>query len=138
MPPTQVACQKCHMPITYRGADLAFKIANIEDNTFPRVPDTGPSTRLPDSDLTLAQRQPYGRHQLNGINLFVLEMFDQFRTDLGLFKVDPESAVIYKRPDIGAEDRGGGRRASSANGHCHGGSHVSIDWSHHAQCERNG
>jgi hypothetical protein len=88
-PPTQVACQKCHMPIAYRGTDLAFKIANIEDNTFPRVPDTGPSTRLPDSDLTLAQRQPYGRHQLNGINLFVLEMFDQFRTDLGLFKVDP-------------------------------------------------
>jgi hypothetical protein len=26
---------------------------------------------------------------LNGINLFVLEMFDQFRKDLGLFKIDP-------------------------------------------------
>ena len=82
-------CQQCHMPKTYRGADLSFKIANIEDNTFPQVPDIGPSTRLPDSDLTLPVRNPYGRHQLNGINLFVLEMFDQFRKDLGLFKVDP-------------------------------------------------
>jgi hypothetical protein len=34
-------------------------------------------------------RGDYGRHMLNGINVFVLEMFDQFRKDLGLFKVDP-------------------------------------------------
>jgi hypothetical protein len=84
-----VSCQNCHMPANYRGADLAFKIANIEDNTFPRVPETGPSTRLPDAMLTMPERTPYGRHQLNGINLFVLEMFAQFRKDLGLFKVDP-------------------------------------------------
>jgi hypothetical protein len=83
------ACQECHMPETYRDANLRFKIANIEDDTFPRVPAIGPSTRLPDDLLTLPQRGDYGRHQLNGINLFVLEMFDQFRKDLGLFKVDP-------------------------------------------------
>jgi hypothetical protein len=82
-------CQQCHLPDTYRGTDLSFKIANIEDNTFPPVPGEGPSTRLPDSALTVPVRNSYGRHQLNGINLFVLEMFDQFRTDLGLFKVDP-------------------------------------------------
>ncbi len=87
--PGDQPCQQCHMPGTYRGADLSFKIANIEDNTFPPVPDVGPSTRLPDSDLAMPVRNPYGRHQLNGINLFVLEMFDQFRKDLGLFKVDP-------------------------------------------------
>lgn len=84
-----VSCQNCHMPANYRGADLTFKIANIEDNTFPRVPETGPSTRLPDDVLSMQERTPFGRHQLNGINLFVLEMFDQFRKDLGLFKVDP-------------------------------------------------
>ncbi len=83
------ACQNCHMPENYRDANLQFKIANIEDNTFPRVPPIGPSTRLPDDLLELPQRSNYGRHQLNGINLFVLEMFDQFRRDLGLFKVDP-------------------------------------------------
>ena len=84
-----VPCQTCHMPDTYHGNTLQFKIANIEDSTFPRVPDTGPSTRLPDADLMLEERSPYSRHQLLGINLFALEMFDQFRTDLGLFKVDP-------------------------------------------------
>jgi hypothetical protein len=29
------------------------------------------------------------RHQLLGINLFALEMFDQFRAEFGLFKFDP-------------------------------------------------
>ena len=84
-----VPCQRCHMPTDYQGNALEFAIANIEDNTFPQVPETGPSTRLPDADLMLETRSPYGRHQLLGINVFALELFDQFRTDLGLFKVDP-------------------------------------------------
>jgi len=84
-----IPCQQCHMPDSYGGDALKFKIANIEDSTFPEVPQTGPSTRLPDNELTLQSRTPYGRHQLLGINLFVLEMFDQFRTALGLFKYDP-------------------------------------------------
>jgi hypothetical protein len=88
-PPNQIACQACHMPTDYHGDSLQFKIANIEDDTFPPVPQNGPSTRVPDSDLTLTERSKYGRHQLNGINLFVLEMFDQFRKDLGLFKANP-------------------------------------------------
>ena len=88
-PSTQITCQDCHMPTDYHGANLEFKIANIEDDTFPAVPQIGPSTRAADSDLALAVRSDYSRHQLNGINLFVLEMFDQFRRDLGLFKVDP-------------------------------------------------
>jgi len=90
LPPTnQITCQDCHMPTNYQGVDLALKIANIEDDTFPAVPGLGPSTRAPDSELELPIRGEYSRHQLNGINLFVLEMFDQFRRDLGLFKVDP-------------------------------------------------
>jgi hypothetical protein len=84
-----VPCEQCHMPNDYQGDQLHFKIANIEDDTFPAVPETGPSTRLPDADLMLQERTPYRRHQLLGINLFALEMFDQFRTDLGLFKNDP-------------------------------------------------
>ncbi|HKN01335.1 MAG TPA: hypothetical protein VJX23_12530 [Candidatus Binataceae bacterium] len=84
-----VPCQTCHMPDTYQGNSLQFKIANIEDNTFPAIPATGPSTRLPDADLILETRSPYLRHQLLGINVFALEMFDQFRADLGLFKIDP-------------------------------------------------
>ncbi len=84
-----IPCQQCHMPDSYQDNPLQFKIANIEDNTFPAVPDQGPSTRLPDDDLILEARSPYRRHQLLGINLFALEMFDQFRADLGLFQFDP-------------------------------------------------
>jgi hypothetical protein len=84
-----IPCQQCHMPDSYQDNPLQFKIANIEDNTFPAVPDHGPSTRLPDDDLILEARSPYRRHQLLGINLFALEMFDQFRADLGLFQFDP-------------------------------------------------
>ncbi len=84
-----IPCQQCHMPDSYQGNPLQFKIANIEDDTFPAVPDHGPSTRLPDADLIMEARTPYRRHQLLGINLFALEMFDQFRADLGLFKFDP-------------------------------------------------
>jgi hypothetical protein len=88
-PPNQVTCQDCHMPTDYHGTSLEFKIANIEDDTFPAVPGIGPSTRAPDSELAIPVRSEYSRHQLNGINLFVLDMFDQFRRDLGLFKVNP-------------------------------------------------
>ena len=83
------ACQDCHMPPQYHGTSLEFKIANIEDDTFPPVPEHGLSTRLPDDLLAMLPRSSYARHALNGINLFVLEMFDQFRKELGLFKVDP-------------------------------------------------
>jgi len=90
-----IPCQNCHMPDAYDGTQLQFKIANIEDDTFPRVPRTGPSTRLPDADLMLQERSPYRRHTLLGINVFALEMFDQFRTDLGLFKVDPNLPATF-------------------------------------------
>lgn len=77
-------CQNCHMPVKYDNVDLAFKIANIEDDTFPSI-----EFRAPDPDITMQVRQPYARHTLSGINLFVLEMFGQFRRDLGLYAQDP-------------------------------------------------
>jgi hypothetical protein len=78
------SCQDCHMPRTYKGQPLSYKIANIEDNTFPAV-----DFRAPDSDITLTTRDTYHRHTLLGINVFALEMFRQFRTELGLYKVNP-------------------------------------------------
>lgn len=82
------SCQDCHMPDNFKGVPLQFPIANIEDSTFPVVPDAGPQTSLPTDQLILQTRDFYPRHQLLGINVFVLEMFDQFRTDLGLYKTD--------------------------------------------------
>ncbi len=84
------SCQSCHMPQTYKGNPLSYKIANIEDNTFPAVP-----TRAPDPDITLVQRDEYHRHALLGINVFALEMFKQFRSELGLYQQDP----MLRSPD---------------------------------------
>jgi len=81
-------CQSCHMPDNFKGAKLEFQVANIEDSTFPRIPEIGIQTSLPADELILQNRTFYARHQLLGINLFALEMFDQFRTDLGLYQQD--------------------------------------------------
>lgn len=78
------SCQSCHMPHDYKGNPLSYKIANIEDNMFPPI-----TTRAPDQDITLVNRDDYHRHALLGINIFALEMFKQFRNELGLYQQDP-------------------------------------------------
>jgi hypothetical protein len=81
-------CQTCHMPDNFKGVKLSFKIANIEDSSFPRIPIEGPITTWPSDELILETRTDYRRHQLAGVNLFAMEMFDQFRADLGLYSQD--------------------------------------------------
>ena len=64
---------------------LAFNIANIEDNTFP--PEL---FRAPDDQIQLTKRAPLlASHTLLGINLFALEMFGEFRSELGLYASNP-------------------------------------------------
>jgi len=82
------SCQNCHMPDNFKGTKLAYQIANIEDSTFPVVPEIGTPTSLPLEQLILETRPEYGRHLLNGSNAFALDMFDQFRTVLGLYPTD--------------------------------------------------
>ncbi len=86
--PTPKSCQDCHMPNSYmKNGDntvLSYKIANIEDSTFPAV-----ANRAPDQDITIDARSDYRRHLLLGINVFALEMFKQFRNELGLYEEDP-------------------------------------------------
>jgi hypothetical protein len=82
-------CQQCHMPSTFKlkefhSQDLQYRIANIEDSTYPYVDD-----RLPDKDISLQTRTGYARHTLVGINLFVQEMFNQFSDVLGIRTTDP-------------------------------------------------
>ena len=43
----------------------------------------------PDADITMEIQQPFARHLLLGINTFALEMFKQFRPQLGLYARDP-------------------------------------------------
>jgi hypothetical protein len=82
--PQARSCQDCHMPSKYEDRTLTFRIANIEDNTFPFV-----DNRAPDRDLALKvrgldNRNRYSRHSLHGINLFVTEMFNQNPWLLGI------------------------------------------------------
>jgi len=77
--PKQQSCQACHMPKTYKGEKLRFKIANIEDETFPAV-----DNRASNEQLHMDVREDYSRHALHGINLFTLEMFKQNPTVLGV------------------------------------------------------
>lgn len=88
---TPRTCQNCHMPDTFRDEPLAFRIANIEDDTFPPM-----RYQLPEPELSLTVREPFSRHTLVGINLFSLEMFRQFADPdsgnneiLGIRTVDP-------------------------------------------------
>jgi hypothetical protein len=73
------SCQSCHMPRAYQGRDLAFRIANIQDQTYPPVDNLAS-----EEEIGLIDRVPYARHVLVGLNLFVMQMFQQFSSLLGV------------------------------------------------------
>ena len=82
-------CQDCHMPGTHAADEdaLRFRVANVQDSRHPYV------EQLADASLVdLEPRTPYARHTLLGINLFVMEMFQQFPSVLGLHPDDPNVA----------------------------------------------
>ncbi len=80
---TAQTCQQCHMPQSFEGRKLRFRIANVEDNQYPPV-----DNRAPDEEITLPEREPFSRHTLVGINLFVMQMFQQFTSFLGIQAYD--------------------------------------------------
>ena len=91
---TPKSCQNCHMPGTYpylpddykgveTAQELAFRIANIQDQTYPEV-----ESRAPIDSIDIAIRKDFARHTLLGINIFGLEMFNQFDDILGVRKQD--------------------------------------------------
>lgn len=80
--PNTLQCQECHMAAQHPdlpGTDLAFKIANIQDEEYPES-----FNEAPEADRTLEVRDGYRRHNLNGINVFALEMFRLFPDILGV------------------------------------------------------
>ena len=89
------SCQNCHMPTSYKGGALNFKIANIEDDTFPEV-----EHRAPDDKIRLKPRgangEAYSRHTLQGINIFALELFNQHPQILGVPRFDN----LFPGPDV--------------------------------------
>ena len=84
------SCQDCHMPRGFESLDgtisvrqITTQIAAIQDVNFPQA-----SERLPNQDIAIPLRDDYRRHEHVGLNVFLLEMFDQFPDILGVDKTD--------------------------------------------------
>ncbi len=86
------SCQSCHMPNSFALRtpedtvvidQLTSKIASIQDQDYADVEHL-----LPTDDVTVQPRTTYQRHELVGLNVFLLEMFDQFPDILGVDKQD--------------------------------------------------
>lgn len=89
--PNQIkTCQNCHMPGEYHSEkkrisvdQIKEKIAIIEDETYPEA-----DNRLPVQEITVRKRDNFRRHEFLGLNVFLLEMFNQFWDVLGVRKDD--------------------------------------------------
>lgn len=81
------SCQNCHMPGGYQNPankldvkQIATQIAVIEDQNSPAA-----DARAPTKDINVRYRETgFARHELLGMNVFLLEMAKQFNEVLGL------------------------------------------------------
>jgi hypothetical protein len=80
------SCQDCHMPSKdTAGNPYPSKIAAIQERSnFPEADNT-----LPPGDIDLPVRDGFAQHTLVGLNVFLLEMAQQFPDLLGIRLYDP-------------------------------------------------
>jgi len=80
------SCQACHMPSKdENGVPYRSKIASIQERSnFPQAENI-----LPASEIDLPERDGFARHTLVGLNVFLINMAQQFPDVLGLRKHDP-------------------------------------------------
>jgi hypothetical protein len=89
--PLAKSCQDCHMSKGYHDEasglaiqQLQSRIAAIQDESYPEAENIAPI-----SDLTVRYRKEgYSRHNFKGLNVFLIEMFNQFDEILGVRRVD--------------------------------------------------
>jgi mono/diheme cytochrome c family protein len=84
--PNAKTCQGCHMPGHYhsetkgiRVDQIVDKMAIIQDQDYPEA-----EHRAPESELKIRARDGFKRHEFQGLNVFLLEMFKQFNDVLGV------------------------------------------------------
>ena len=89
--PSARSCQDCHMARGLKderhGLDIPqiqTRIAAIQDTTYPDAENLAPHDRL----KVRIRDEGYRRHNFSGLNVFLLELFDQFDDVLGVRKVD--------------------------------------------------
>lgn len=96
-------CQGCHMQNTHGASGhepLAFKVANIQDDSFFRYDNSRPP-----EDLALPVRDDYRRHAFPGLNLFVNAFQQQFplllgHADFDWMNIQPEMSVLAQRDTL--------------------------------------
>jgi len=89
--PNAKTCQDCHMSKDYHNDDLELhldrietRIAVIQDDTYPDAENLAEHKEL----LVRHRKEGYARHNFRGLNVFLLEMFNQFDDVLGVRKYD--------------------------------------------------
>lgn len=82
---TAQTCQDCHMPTGFHNAafridTLRTKIADFEDQDYPEADNRAAL----DSVRVRFREEGFARHRLQGLNLYLVSMFDQFNDVLGV------------------------------------------------------
>jgi hypothetical protein len=82
--PKAQSCQDCHMRTSYRNAEGSLAVpviqqpmATVQDDQYPAVEHRAPSDKV----QVRFRDKGFVRHQLQGLNLPLLEMFRQLMTD---------------------------------------------------------
>ncbi|QEG36545.1 cytochrome P460 family protein [Bythopirellula goksoeyrii] len=89
--PQAQTCQDCHMARDYHNDDLDLHLENIETRIAAIQDDTFPDAEnlVDQKELKIRHRKEgYSRHNFRGLNVFLLEMFNQFDDVLGVRKYD--------------------------------------------------
>lgn len=84
--PNAKSCQDCHMATNYANAknnvnvkQIQTAFADVQDDTYPAAENTAPFDQI----RARFRDKGFVRHQLQGLNVFMLEMFNQFMTSPG-------------------------------------------------------
>lgn len=97
--PDFASCQDCHMPNRFVTVDadgaltepidpLVSQIATIQDADYAAA-----EHQLPAADIDVPHRPDYSRHELVGLNGFMVEMVKQFPAVLGVNSADYETGA---------------------------------------------
>lgn len=88
--PQAKSCQDCHMSKGLKDdryeidiPKIRTRIASIQDTTYPDAENLAPR-----EDLNIRVRDDYSRHNFSGLNVFLLELFNQYDDVLGVRKND--------------------------------------------------
>ncbi len=81
--PNAKSCQDCHMASSYANAAnkvdvplIQTAFADVQDDTYPAADHVAPMDQV----RARFRDKGFVRHQLQGLNIFLLEMFNQFMT----------------------------------------------------------